>query len=83
MVLENQPQENLDSEIFDISLYKDEFNFKNYIQRLNEKCIRYKEEMENKKFYDINEFNNVKSVKLNLGAVAYVPKTNTFLFKFT
>jgi hypothetical protein len=76
MVLENQPQENLDSEIFDISLYKDEFNFKNYIQRLNEKCIRYKEEMENKKFYDINEFNNEKSLKLNLGAVAYVPKTN-------
>ena len=76
MVLENQPQENLDSEIFDISLYKDEFNFKNYIQRLNEKCIRYKEEMENKKFYDINEFNNVKSAKLNLNAIAYVPKTN-------
>ena len=59
IVIENQPQEISYPEKFDISLNRDEFNFSNYIKKLNERYINHKDELEKRRVIE-NKFNDNK-----------------------
>ena len=59
IVLENQPQEIFYPEKFDISLNRDEFNFTNFVKKLNERYINHKDDLENKRVIE-KKFNDNK-----------------------
>ena len=76
MVFENQPEEKIYPEKYDISLSKDEFNFTNYINKLKNGYNKYKEENENKKFID--DYNNKFNYDDIEVEVKYVDNYNKF-----
>ena len=43
MTDENLPKIFEDPSYFDVSLQKDEFNFNDYIKKVNKRCIQYRE----------------------------------------
>ena len=59
IIIENQPQEFIYPDKYDISLNKDEFNFSDYIKKLNERYIKHKDDLENKIVIE-NKFNDNK-----------------------
>ena len=63
MANENSPQIINDPTLFDISMKKDEFNFKEYLEKVNKRCIQHnrnKNKINDEE--DIKEENNINSI---------------------
>ena len=75
MAEENMPKILEDPTFYDISLQKDEFNFGEYIQKVNKRCIQYREN----KFKSNNDENDGKNINEDGIEIIYnnSPKNNS------
>ena len=63
MAIENMPKITENPDLFDISMKKDEFNFTEFLDKVNKRCIQHRENK--KKVNTIEEENNINDINDN------------------
>jgi len=84
MADENKPRITEDPTLYDISMKKDEFNFTNFLEKVNKRCIQHRENKnktnneENSNTIDNNNNINTNFPKLNMDGVEIIYKYQNY-----
>ena len=78
MADENKPKITEDPTLYDVSMKKDEFNFTNFLEKLNKRCIQHRENknkvINEENSNNIENNNNTNFPKLNMDGVEIIYK---------